>query len=56
LEEGTTIAFDRSGHGPPVVLMTAAPGGRSGNAWLAELLAPRFTLLNYNRGGRGRER
>jgi pimeloyl-ACP methyl ester carboxylesterase len=51
--DGTTIAFDRLGDGPPVVLVSGGPNDRSANAPLAELLAPHFTVVNYDRRGRG---
>src|ERR687889_2772812 len=49
----TTIAFDRSGDGPPVILVCGQSTTRSSNASLAALLAPDFTVLNYDRRGRG---
>jgi pimeloyl-ACP methyl ester carboxylesterase len=52
-KDGTTIAFDRSGDGPPVVLISGGPSDRSGNTQLAGLLAPRLTVYNYDRRGRG---
>lgn len=52
-EDGTTIAFDRSGDGPSVVLIVGGPSDRSGNAQLVELLAPHFTVYSYDRRGRG---
>ena len=52
-KDGTPIAFDQSGDGPPVILMVGGPADRSMNAQLAELLAPRFTVFNYDRRGRG---
>lgn len=52
-KDGTTIAFDRSGDGPPVVLISGGPSDRSGNAQLAGLLAPRLSVYNYDRRGRG---
>lgn len=52
-KDGTTIPFDRSGDGPPVVLISGGPSDRSGNAQLAGLLAPRLTVYNYDRRGRG---
>jgi alpha-beta hydrolase superfamily lysophospholipase len=51
--DGTTIAFDRLGAGPPVVLVSGASTARSIHARLAELLAADFTVFNYDRRGRG---
>lgn len=51
--DGTTIALDRAGDGPPVVLINAGPTDRKVNAPLVGLLAPRLTVLNYDRRGRG---
>lgn len=52
-KDGTAIAFDRAGEGPPVVLVGGATQDRSGNAPLAAILSERFTVLNYDRRGRG---
>jgi pimeloyl-ACP methyl ester carboxylesterase len=52
-QDGTTIAFDRLGGGPAVVLISGGPSDRSSNAELAGLLAPVFTVYNYDRRGRG---
>jgi pimeloyl-ACP methyl ester carboxylesterase len=52
-KDGTTIAFDRLGDGPPVVLVCGGSVDRMSNAGLAAALAPRFTTLNYDRRGRG---
>jgi pimeloyl-ACP methyl ester carboxylesterase len=51
--DGTAIAFDRSGEGPPVILVGSGPTDRSANVPLAALLAPHFTVVNYDRRGRG---
>jgi pimeloyl-ACP methyl ester carboxylesterase len=54
--DGTTIAFDRSGDGPPVILVGGATQYRAFDPRTAELpalLADRFTVLNYDRRGRG---
>lgn len=54
-KDGTTIAFDRSGEGPPVILVGGAFNTRSfgPNGGLAALLAEHFTVINYDRRGRG---
>lgn len=51
--DGTTIAFDRSGEGPPIILVVGAFNDRSTGAPLAEVLEPRFTVYTYDRRGRG---
>jgi pimeloyl-ACP methyl ester carboxylesterase len=51
--DGTTIAFDRTGGGPPVVLVGGALGDRGAAAPLAALLAARVTAISYDRRGRG---
>ena len=52
-KDGTTIAFDRLGNGPPVILVSGGSVDRSSNAGLAEVLAKDFTVYNYDRRGRG---
>jgi pimeloyl-ACP methyl ester carboxylesterase len=51
--DGTTIALDRLGAGPPVVLVGGGSVDRTSNAPLAELLATDFTVFNIDRRGRG---
>lgn len=51
--DGTKIAFDRTGEGPPVILVVGAFNDRSTGAPLAQALESRFTVLNYDRRGRG---
>jgi hypothetical protein len=53
--DGTAIAFDRVGEGPPVVLVGGAFQVRSDPklVHLAELLAPHHAVLTYDRRGRG---
>ena len=48
-KDGTAIAFERSGEGPPVVLVVGAFNDRATGAALQE----RFTVFNYDRRGRG---
>ncbi len=52
-DDGTSIAFERVGAGPPVVLVCGGSVDRMSNAPLAQLLAADFTVLNYDRRGRG---
>ncbi len=55
-QDGTTIAFDRSGQGPAVVLVGGAFQYRAidpPTAHLAALLAQQFTVFHYDRRGRG---
>jgi pimeloyl-ACP methyl ester carboxylesterase len=51
--DGTTIAFDRLGDGPPVILVCGGSVDRMSNAGLAQQLAQHFTVFNYDRRGRG---
>jgi len=54
--DGTKIAYDKQGTGPPLILvdgaLTVHSSGGSG-AELAKLLAPRLTVYGYDRRGRG---
>ncbi|HEY6385645.1 MAG TPA: alpha/beta hydrolase [Candidatus Acidoferrum sp.] len=54
-KDGTAIAFDRIGNGPPVILIDGAlcyrGMGQSGQ--LADLMAQHFTVFTYDRRGRG---
>ena len=55
-KDGTTIAFDRSGVGPPIILVHPAYGHRSFDPAMAEvarLLSTQFTVFSYDRRGRG---
>src|SRR5260221_11808505 len=51
--DGTKIAFDQTGAGPPVILVVGAFNDRATGAPLPKALKPRFTVLNYDRRGRG---
>jgi pimeloyl-ACP methyl ester carboxylesterase len=52
-KDGTVIAFERSGEGPPVILVVGAFNDRVAGAPLAAALQERFTVFNYDRRGRG---
>lgn len=55
-KDGTSIAFDLLGEGPPVVVVAGAIQHRAidPSTWrLMELLASRFTVYRYDRRGRG---
>jgi pimeloyl-ACP methyl ester carboxylesterase len=54
-KDGTPIAFDRSGEGPPIILVAGALGLRSHPMFtdLTARLAPHFTVINYDRRGKG---
>jgi hypothetical protein len=51
--DGTTIAFDQLGTGAPLVLVAGASCDRGVDARIADGLAAHFTVLNYDRRGRG---
>jgi len=51
--DGTAIAFDKLGDGPPVIIIVGAFNDRAAGAPLAEKLASQFTTFNYDRRGRG---
>jgi pimeloyl-ACP methyl ester carboxylesterase len=55
-KDGTIIAYDQIGQGPTVILVDGALQYRSfdqGMAPLADLLAKHFTVIHYDRRGRG---
>lgn len=55
-KDGTTIAFDESGQGPVIILVDGALQYRAfdqGMAQLADLLSKHFTVIHYDRRGRG---
>jgi pimeloyl-ACP methyl ester carboxylesterase len=53
-KDGTAIAFEQSGAGPVMILVAAALSDRADTAKLAGLLTENFTVINYDRRGRGK--
>ena len=51
--DGTAIAFDRFGEGPPIIMVVGAFNTRSTTEPLARALEQDFSVLNYDRRGRG---
>lgn len=51
--DGTRIAYEKSGVGPVLVLVSAALADRNGTRRLATHLSSHFTVINYDRRGRG---
>jgi len=51
--DGTTLAYDRLGDGPPVILIGGATCTRGITASLAEALAAQRTVINFDRRARG---
>lgn len=54
-KDGTLIAYERIGSGPPLILIDGALGfrGFGSSTHLARLLAPHLTVFAYDRRGRG---
>ncbi|MEU8384094.1 alpha/beta hydrolase [Streptosporangium sp. NPDC048865] len=51
--DGTSVVFDRLGAGPPVIVVGGAMCDRSVTRPLAERMAEHFTVVDYDRRGRG---
>ena len=52
-QDGTIIAYDKKGQGPVLILVLGALNRRSQGKKLTELLSDRFTVVSYDRRGRG---
>lgn len=55
-KDGTTLAFDRTGTGTPLILVSGAVQYRAfdfGSVRLTDLLSQHFTVIHYDRRGRG---
>jgi pimeloyl-ACP methyl ester carboxylesterase len=51
--DGTAVAYDRYGDGPPVIMTVGAFNTRAATEPLARALEQHLTVLNYDRRGRG---
>ena len=51
-KDGTTIAFDRYGEGPPLILVSGATATRAMEKPFAEAISAHFTVFAYDRRGR----
>ena len=52
-QDGTIIAYDKKGKAPLLILVLGALNRRSQGKKLTELLSDRFTVISYDRRGRG---
>jgi pimeloyl-ACP methyl ester carboxylesterase len=53
-KDGTRIAYEKTGKGPVLILVAAALADRGGTKRFAKLLSEHFTVINYDRRGRGK--
>jgi pimeloyl-ACP methyl ester carboxylesterase len=53
-KDGTSIAYERRGHGPPLVMVHGSAGDHTRWGGIVSALAERFTLYMMDRRGRGR--
>jgi len=51
--DGTTIAYDKTGEGPVLIFVDGATATRAADVSLASVLAPHFSVIAYDRRGRG---
>lgn len=52
-QDGTSVAFEKIGHGPALVIVGGVLGDHTQQAGLAQLLASDFTVYNVDRRGHG---
>jgi len=52
-KDGTKIAYDKTGKGPTLILILGALNSRKSGGRLAKLLSAHFTVISYDRRGRG---
>ncbi len=51
--DGTTIAYEKTGSGPAIIVISATAADHTGVASVAAALSEHFTVINYDRRGRG---
>lgn len=51
--DGTKIVYEKTGDGPPIIIVGGAFNDRNSGAGLAQALSPHFTVVTYDRRGRG---
>ena len=52
-KDGTTIAYEKTGQGRVVILVAATLADRGSTKRFAKLLSEQYTVINYDRRGRG---
>ncbi len=52
-KDGTKIAYEKLGKGPVIIVVLGALNTRYSGSKLAQLLSEHFTVINYDRRGRG---
>jgi len=52
-KDGTGIAYDKQGSGPPLIIVNGALADRTASEGYAKLLSPHFTVYSFDRRGRG---
>lgn len=52
-KDGTIIAYSKKGHGPVLILVLGALNKRGSGKKLTDLLADQYTVVSYDRRGRG---
>jgi pimeloyl-ACP methyl ester carboxylesterase len=51
--DGTTIAYEETGSGPAIIVVSNVAEDRTGVAGIAKALSERFTVISFDRRGRG---
>jgi mRNA-degrading endonuclease toxin of MazEF toxin-antitoxin module len=52
-EDGTTVAYEKAGSGPAIVVVSNVAENHASLAVLAAALCQQFTVINFDRRGRG---